>query len=259
MKAFTLYYPAFPYRVNQGWGIRNPLYEQFGFSLHNGIDIALGEDKRLYAPFDGTIVRTGNQPNGGGIFLGLMSKDVYAFPDNKQARVLLDFLHNEKNVVTEGEEVVRGQLLAVGDNTGFSTGPHTHLQPRRIRSWNKKVGAALAWTPTDTNDANDSFDLTPYWNGEYAHKAADEPFQFTRDLYLGVTHPDVKVLQKFLNAFGFRVSNIGNGAPGRETDYFGPRTKGAVKAYQKKYGITPIEGYFGPKTRAHVNARPYWG
>lgn len=166
MDTLRLYYPAKPFRINQAWGIYNPAYQQFGFSRHNGVDLALGIDKTLYAPVDGTIVRTGNQPTGGGIFLGLMS-DVKQFPDG-QCRVLIDLLHCDHLLVKDGDVVKAGDKLAVADNTGFSTGPHTHMQPRRVSYWNGKVGDALSWTPADKNDANDSFDPTPYWTGIHA-------------------------------------------------------------------------------------------
>lgn len=166
MSKLSLYYPAKPYRLNQGWGIYNPAYQQFGFSRHNGIDIALGSDSKLYAPFDYTVVRIGNQPNGGGNFFGLMS-GLYDWPDG-QYRVLLDMLHCERIDCKEGQVGKAGDYLAIADNTGFSTGPHTHLQPRRVKNWNSVSGPALHFDLVDQNDANGSFDPIPYFNGYYA-------------------------------------------------------------------------------------------
>lgn len=162
----SFYYVAYPYKVNQAWGIYNPVYERFGFTRHNGTDIALGTDKVLYAPFDYTVVRTGNQPEGGGIFLGIMSEE-FDFLDGKY-RVLLDLLHCEKLLAAEGRVGKTGDVLAIADNTGFSTGPHTHLQARRVKNWNYSVGNAASWKYVDKNEANGSFDMEPYWNGKYA-------------------------------------------------------------------------------------------
>ena len=143
------YIPVKPWRLNQLWGRFDPkTYAQFGFSRHNGIDVALAPDKRILAPFDGIIIRSDNQPNGGGIFIGLLSKNFYDFPNfvcktpegNKvnfpdmRCQVLFDFLHLEKPMVKLGQEVKAGDLVAIADNTGFSTGPHTHIQPRRVVS-----------------------------------------------------------------------------------------------------------------------------
>jgi murein DD-endopeptidase MepM/ murein hydrolase activator NlpD len=166
MEELRLYWPAKPYKVHQVWGIRNPLYEQFGFKRHNGEDFALGADTRLYAPCSGTIVRTGNQPNGGGIFLSVMSEH-YQFPDG-QYRVLIDLLHCEKLLVSEGAQVTVGDVVAIADNTGLSTGPHTHIQVRRVHSWNGESGTSLFFKEADSNDANNSIDPSPYWQSVYA-------------------------------------------------------------------------------------------
>lgn len=80
-------------------------------------------------------------------------------------------------------------------------------------------------------------------------------FTFTRDLTVGSTGDDVMALQRFLNANGAMVAGgSGAGSPGRETSYFGGLTKAAVAQWQGAHGITPAVGYFGPKTRAAVNA-----
>jgi len=41
MSKLELFYPAKPYKITQAFGINNPSYLQFGFSQHNGIDIAV--------------------------------------------------------------------------------------------------------------------------------------------------------------------------------------------------------------------------
>lgn len=168
MPKLRLYYPAKPFVLTQGWGILNPIYNQFGFSRHNGVDFRLGDDGMIRAPFDGVIVRTGNQPNGGGIFLGLISQEKFLFEDGKICNVLLDLLHLDHVLVSEGAVVKTGDVLAKADNTGLSTGPHTHMQPRRALGWNGEAGDQLAWIPADLNDANNTFDPQPYWTGIHA-------------------------------------------------------------------------------------------
>ena len=75
---------------------------------------------------------------------------------------------------------------------------------------------------------------------------------FVRNLELGMTGADVKALQQWLNANGYRVAESGYGSPGNETTKFGGATKAALIKFQKANGITPAAGYFGPKTRAAV-------
>ncbi|MBI4079810.1 peptidoglycan-binding protein [Candidatus Kaiserbacteria bacterium] len=77
---------------------------------------------------------------------------------------------------------------------------------------------------------------------------------FTRNLQVGSTGADVKALQVWLNTHGYQVAVSGPGSPGNETTMFGKATKAAVAKFQAANGITPAVGYFGPKTRAAVNA-----
>jgi hypothetical protein len=79
-------------------------------------------------------------------------------------------------------------------------------------------------------------------------------FVFTRDLSLWMTGNDVKALQEFL------ISEASGPAAGRlkahgVSQVFGILTYNALVEFQKKAGITPASGYFGPKTRADVNER----
>ncbi|OGG44176.1 hypothetical protein A2841_03085 [Candidatus Kaiserbacteria bacterium RIFCSPHIGHO2_01_FULL_48_10] len=76
---------------------------------------------------------------------------------------------------------------------------------------------------------------------------------FTRSLDVGNSGDDVLALQKFLNAYGFTISDSGVGSPGNETTYFGGKTRAALAKFQAANGISPAVGYFGPKTRAVVN------
>lgn len=198
IKVMTFYplYPIYPYSVNQGWGTLDPKdYSQFGFTRHNGVDLKiLGSDMQVRAPFSGTVIRVGNQPTGGGIFLGLLSDDDYEFESftcmtpggvivefpATTCKVLIDFLHLEKVIAVEGQHYNERELLAIPDNTGFSTGPHCHTQWRReilepapantLPSY--RVLGNNILVDVDKNDANNSFDPTQFWSGSYANTDA---------------------------------------------------------------------------------------
>jgi hypothetical protein len=201
---FQFFLPVKPFVITQPWGVYNPaIYSQFGFTAHNGIDVAMGADKTIHAPFSGTIIRTGNQPNGGGIFCGLLSDNQFEFNDGITAFVLLDALHCERLLASERQHVVAGQTLAIADNTGFSTGPHTHFQPRRCRvlpGGDFVVNGEpvhLEWV--DTNDANGSFDPMPYAVSAYA-----------ADLLNPSAPAPVKPIQSIVNAIlGRPRENLG--------------------------------------------------
>ncbi|OGF73667.1 hypothetical protein A3J56_00175 [Candidatus Giovannonibacteria bacterium RIFCSPHIGHO2_02_FULL_46_20] len=76
--------------------------------------------------------------------------------------------------------------------------------------------------------------------------AAAAPDQFFRDLYFGMrASAEVTRLQQFLTYEGFYIGPI--------TGNFFLLTQEGVKKFQAVKGITPIAGYFGPKTRAVAN------
>lgn len=79
-------------------------------------------------------------------------------------------------------------------------------------------------------------------------------YNFTRNLTLGSTGPDVKALQEYLNANGAPVAASGVGSAGHETTYFGSLTKNALAKWQADHGVSPAVGYFGPLTRAKIAA-----
>ena len=77
---------------------------------------------------------------------------------------------------------------------------------------------------------------------------------FTAHLELGVSHPDVKALQQFLNASGYTVATVGAGSSGSETAYYGLATRAAVIKFQQAYNLADTSSYglVGPKTRAKL-------
>lgn len=157
-----LFYPIKPYLITQKWGIKDDFYKKFGFSQHNGVDIQ--NFGKLYSEIECEYYRTLWQPNGGGLTLGVLSLHTYDFPDGKY-RILIDYLHLDKVVLKVGQKVKVGELIAIPDNTGVTTGPHCHIQYRRVKVDDKGVV-----TNADKNQANGSFDPEPYRNGWYAQE-----------------------------------------------------------------------------------------
>lgn len=84
-----------------------------------------------------------------------------------------------------------------------------------------------------------------------------EFFSFNKNLGTGMTDPDVKELQKYLNQNNYLVSKDGLGSKGNENEYFGTRTRAALAQFQKDHaeaiGIRVATGFFGEKTRDYVN------
>lgn len=166
MSVLKLFYPVKPYIVNRGWGVLDPVYNQFGFARHNGVDLALSHGQLILAPFSCRVVKVGNQPGGSGNYVCLLSTDAYDFSDGV-FHIEITFMHLLDSIASVGDELVAGNPIARGDSTGFSTGNHTHMAPKRVTL------VSGGYVEADHNDAKDTFDPEPYWSGEYAELKVD--------------------------------------------------------------------------------------
>lgn len=95
-----------------------------------------------------------------------------------------------------------------------------------------------------------------------AQQPVHQPFEPLKFFRYGTVDADIRRLQKFLNEDpDTRLAESGWGAPGNETNFFGPRTWQAVVRFQKKYtkdvlapwGITKGTGFVGKTTLAKIN------
>jgi len=92
---------------------------------HFGIDIVNKEGSKVYATADGVVEFAGwDDMFGKYIIIDHSSKE-------KSEGFRTYFGHNLVNLVSEGEIVKRGDLIALSGNTGRSTGPHIHYEIRK--------------------------------------------------------------------------------------------------------------------------------
>ncbi|RLA65841.1 MAG: hypothetical protein DRQ88_04345 [Epsilonproteobacteria bacterium] len=87
--------------------------------MHEGIDIGARTGSKILSPADGTVTFAGKKP-GFGYFVqldhGYGVETVYA--------------HASKLLVSLGEQIKRGMVIARVGSTGLSTGPHVHYEVR---------------------------------------------------------------------------------------------------------------------------------
>ena len=113
---------------------------------------------------DGKVTLVGNKEDGSGNYVCILSSETYGFDDGREARVELTFMHLKESLVTAGMKVRVGDLIAYGGRAGSATGTHLHLAPKRVK------GGLFGYRDLDRNDAENTFDPAPYWNGMYARR-----------------------------------------------------------------------------------------
>jgi murein DD-endopeptidase MepM/ murein hydrolase activator NlpD len=89
-------------------------------SMHKGIDIAGKHGVDIVSMADGIVVFSGRKSGYGNIV------------EIRHANGLeTRYAHNHRNLVTEGDLVRKGQVVAKLGSTGRSTGPHVHFEVRK--------------------------------------------------------------------------------------------------------------------------------
>lgn len=108
-------YPTFG-RWSDGWGVRLHPFKQ-SLYFHHGVDIANKMGTPIYATGDGEVVLTGYDQEYGKII-----KLKHA--NNYETR----YGHLYTFMVAIGDQVRKGQIIALMGSTGMSTGPHLHYE-----------------------------------------------------------------------------------------------------------------------------------
>lgn len=150
--------------------------------------------------------------------------------------------------ITNGASVSKGQLVGwVGDSgNSENTVPHLHFeihdpQGGIINPYDSLIVASGAYRSSN-NSLGVTVDMRSALDG-IADGRPDDVFR--QNLEQGAHGEDVRQLQITLKVIGLLT-------PDSITSYFGPKTRAAVMAFQKRQGIEQL-GIVGPKTRSLLN------
>lgn len=138
-------------RLSQGYG---PASGQFGYTFHNGLDIAANVGTPIYAAAAGTVtdVKSGG-PYGKHVFIE------HEIDGQKWTTV---YAHMHKNEVREGQAVLQGEGIGQIGNTGNSSGPHLHFEVHQGK---------YAYSPNSAGNTVNPMDVTEVLGGASPIKA----------------------------------------------------------------------------------------
>jgi murein DD-endopeptidase MepM/ murein hydrolase activator NlpD len=115
--------PSIPLRWpldERGVVTRGQIVEGSADETHPGIDIAIAMATPIRAAGGGTVTRTGKDPEYG-LFV------LVSHPDGYETM----YGHASRLLVSDGDEVNTGQVIALSGSTGRSSAPHLHFEIRR--------------------------------------------------------------------------------------------------------------------------------
>ena len=109
-------YPLKHVKVNSPFGTRRDPFTGAKAS-HNGLDLKAYYEE-VYAMFDGKVKKVGADPRSGNYVV------------LQHGEYTISYCHLSKVRVSEGDELIAGDVVAVSGNTGRSTGCHLHITCR---------------------------------------------------------------------------------------------------------------------------------
>lgn len=249
--------------INQGFGDNPSVYAPL--AGHTGIDEGKGFGTPVHTPVDMHVykVLTKQYPsNDGSGFTG-----VFGIVDDGIELYELLIGHGDP-IVVAGTDVKIGQEIMTEANhgevfqagvqitlamqaAGDKRGSHRHFQKRPV--WKAKTMSQPALSAYN-DEAGTYRDLQgfyyPIWDYNNGFNGCTSPSLpvHNRDLTNKSYGYDVFVLQRILVKEGFMT-------PDNTTGYMGAITIAALSQLQQKYNIEPTLGYFGPKSRAWLQAK----
>ena len=105
------------------WPVSGAINSSFGprgASFHDGVDIAAEEGTSIAAVERGEVVYADQLRGYGNIVI-----------IRHAGAIATVYAHNQVNLVREGQEVGRGEVIAKVGSTGRTTGPHLHFEIRK--------------------------------------------------------------------------------------------------------------------------------
>lgn len=175
MAKLTFCYPLKPYTITQKFGECSggtcATYHGMGLKGHNGIDSVAATGTIVRAAHDGVVTFAGEDGSGGyGIVLRTNTQFDY---NTGQAYYKTIYWHLLPSgiKVHAGQQVKAGDIIALSDNTGISTGPHLHFGCKPVypgesgEDWNNAE---------QENGFKGAIDPAPFFTGLFAEDQNNE-------------------------------------------------------------------------------------
>lgn len=113
-----------PVKDERGASVNQCSYSIGGGTSHRGypaLDIGVQTGTDVVTVMDGTVIIPPFQPNGYGFHIKIHSK-------TSVGNLIITYAHLSQILVSEGQTVLKNQVIGLSGSSGYSTGPHLHFQ-----------------------------------------------------------------------------------------------------------------------------------
>ena len=120
LKEMNFIFPVPGYKITSGFGMRmHPIIKELKF--HKGVDIPAPKGINVVTSADGVVYKTGDRgKNGSGKYIIIKHEN----------NITTFYSQLSGFKVKKGDNVIKGQIIALVGSSGVSTGPHLHFEIR---------------------------------------------------------------------------------------------------------------------------------
>jgi hypothetical protein len=173
-----------------------------GGRVHKGIDVALPVGTPLKAVMDGVV----SAAQGGS---GTRSYGLYVVIEHSGGKSTL-YAHMSQIKVKVGDRVVKGQIIGLSGDTGYSTGPHLHFELRvNGQHTNPAAYVGLAYGPGGTNGNNSSVENASGVSN--SSRGSVVPNNFISASWSGITGGSANVKDLVMSSAGGSLGSLATG------------------------------------------------
>ncbi len=229
--------------INQAFGNVDPKYTAIGLKAHNGIDYHAPDGTPVLASHDGTVTYAGLDGANGNLIV-IKTDEMFDYKDGQAYfKTLYGHLKTGTYKVTAGQKVKAGQVIALADNTGMSTGSHLHFGLKPVMQGEQD----WQWFNLEQdNGYNGAIDPTPY---------LPEHKEFQTKLKQGDYGDEVRKVQALLLRKGYLQP-----LTEQEFGWYGKKTANAIYRFMVDSGKLSVweklywkGGNIGDKTLTELN------
>ena len=134
---------------------------------HNGLDLRAGRGTAIHSVIDGVVTEIVVDENRG-VGIGVTTDKMFYCRETKKIEYFkFRYWHNLVNLKKLGDKVYLGDVIALADSTGYSSGNHLHFEQKPVKK-TRENGKIITDNILQKNGYFGAVDPMPYMSDRFA-------------------------------------------------------------------------------------------